>query len=179
MLRIGIFTPRTGRIAMITVIRSAVSADAARCRSAVLTAAVIAPRTVAHAMRSVVIAAVTAIPAVAFTPVLGGGVFLPRTVAVVVTAGINGFCLCLTTIAAIFPIAVSCTRCILLIVQYPGMAAAVRAGTGTVTTSAVTLIGVSAKVLDVVAEITLIIVCMTARRMCDFNVCALERILSA
>ena len=67
----------------------------------------------------------------------------------------------------------------LLTLQHPRMAAAVRAGTGTVTTSAVTLIGVSAKVLDVVAGVTLVIVCMTTRRMCDFNVCALERILSA
>ena len=136
---------------MRTVVRGTVSADVAGHRPAVLTAAVIAPRTVAHAMRSVVIAAVTAIPAVAFTPVLGGGVFLPRTVAVVVTAGINGFCLCLTTIAAIFPIAVSCTRCILLIVQYPGMAAAVRAGPGPIAAVAVILVNVSAKIFYIMA----------------------------
>ena len=42
------------------------------------------------------------------------------------------------------------------------MAAAVRTSTGTVGTRTVALIGVSAKVLDVVAGVTLVIVCMTA-----------------
>ena len=110
---------------------------------------------------------------------LAGRILLPRTIAVAVAACIDGFALGLTAGARIASVTIAGTGRRLLTLQHPRMAAAVRAGTGTVTTSAVTLIGVSAKVLDVVAEITLIIVCMTARRMCDFNVCALERILSA
>ena len=95
------------------------------------------------------------------------------------TGCVDGFVLGLTAGTRIASVAIAGAGSRLLTLQHPRMAAAVRAGTGTVTTSAVTLIGVSAKVLDVVSEITLIIVCMTARRMCDFNVCSLERILSA
>ena len=162
VLRVGVFAPRTGGIAMIAVVRCGISADAARCRSAVLTAAVIAPRTVAHAMRSVVIAAVTAIPAVAFTPVLGGGVFLPRTVAVVVTAGINGFCLCLTTIAAIFPVAVSRASGIIFIVQNPCMASAVRASPRTIRAGTMIFIHISAKIFYIMALVALVVLLMTS-----------------
>ena len=94
-------------------------------------------------------------------------------------ACVDGFRLRLTTDAAVTAIPIAGAGGCAFVVQNPCMAAAVRAGTGTVTTSAVTLIGVSTKVLDVVAGVTLVIVCMTARRMCNFNVCALERILSA
>ena len=128
---------------MRTVVRGTISAGAASRRAAVLTAAVIAPVSVAHAVAGVFVVRITAIPAVAFAPVLGGGIFLPRTVAVAVTAGINGFRLCLTTIAAIFPIAVSRTRCVLLIVQNPGMTAAVRASPRTVRTRTMVFIHIS------------------------------------
>ena len=90
------------------------------------------------------------------------------------TGCVDGFVLGLTASARIRTVSIADASGGLLALQHPCMAAAVRAGTGTVTTSAVTLIGVSAKVLDVVAEITLILDCMAARRMCDFDVCSLE-----
>ena len=110
---------------------------------------------------------------------LTGRILLPRTIAVAVAACIDGFALGLTAGAGIRPVTVAGTGGCLLALQYPCMAAAVRTSTGTVGTRTVALIGVSAKVLDVVAGVTLVIVCMTARGMCNFNVCALERILSA
>ena len=164
---------------MRTVIRSAISAGAAGHRPAVLTGGIVAPAPVAQAVRSIVIAGCTAISAIAFPAMLAAGIFFPRAVAIAVTAGIDRLRFRLAAGARIASVTIAGTGRRLLTLQHPRMAAAVRAGTGTVTTSAVTLIGVSAKVLDVVAEITLIIVCMAARRMCDFNVCALERILSA
>ena len=130
-------------------------------------------------MRSVVIVCCAAVSARTGAPMLAGRILLPRTIAVAVAACIDGFALGLTAGARIASVTIAGTGRRLLTLQHPRMAAAVRAGTGAVATSAVALIGVSAKVLDVVAEITLIIVCMAARRMCDFNVCALERILSA
>ena len=179
MLGVAVFAPRTGRIAMITVIRSAVSAGTAGCRSAMLTGRRIAPGTIAHAVAGIIIIRCTAVPARTGASMLTGRILLPRAIAIAVTTRIDCFGFCLTASAGVRTVAVAGTGGSLLILKNPCVAAAVRAGTGTVTTSAVTLIGVSAKVLDVVAEITLIIVCMAARRMCDFNVCALERILSA
>ena len=73
------------------------------------------------------------------------------------SACIDSFALGLTAGARIASVTIAGTGRRLLTLQHPRMAAAVRAGTGAVTTSAVTLIGVSAKVLDVVAEITLIL----------------------
>ena len=110
---------------------------------------------------------------------LAGRILLPAPITVTMAAGVDGFALGLTACARIASVTIAGAGSRLLTLQHPRMAAAVRAGTGAVTTSAVTLIGVSAKVLDVVAGVTLVIVCMTARRMCNFNVCALERILSA
>ena len=179
VLGIAVLAPRTGRIAMITVIRSAVSAGAAGCRSAMLTGRRIAPRAAAHAMTGVFIIRIAAVAAIGFAPVLTGRILLPASITVTMAAGIDRLTLGLPASTAIITVSVAGASSRLLALKHPCMAAAVRAGTGTVTTSAVTLIGVSAKVLDVVAEITLIIVCMTTRRMCDFNVCALERILSA
>ena len=179
MLGIAVLAPRTGRIAMITVIRSAISTGTARSRSAMLTGRRIAPRAVAHAMAGVFVIRIAAVSAIGFAPVLTAGIFFPRAVAITMAAGIDRLRFRLAASARIASVPVAGASCVLYILENPCMTAAVRAGTGTVTTSAVTLIGVSAKVLDVVAEITLIIVCMTARRMCDFNVCALERILSA
>ena len=43
MLRIGIFTPRTGGVAVISIIGRGISACAARCRPAVLRIGMIAP----------------------------------------------------------------------------------------------------------------------------------------
>ena len=56
MLSIAVLAPRTGRIAMITVIRSAISTGTAGCRSAMLTGGIVAPAPVAQAVRSIVIA---------------------------------------------------------------------------------------------------------------------------
>ena len=164
---------------MRTVVRGTVSAGATGCRSAMLTGRRIAPRAVAHAVAGIFVIRIAAVPAIGFAPVLTAGIFLPASIGIAVTGCVDGFVLGLTAGTRIASVAIAGAGSRLLTLQHPRMAAAVRAGTGTVTTSAVTLIGVSAKVLDVVAEITLIIVCMTARRMCDFNVCALERILSA
>ena len=164
---------------MITVIRSAVSAGTAGCRSAMLTGRRIAPRAVAHAVAGVFVIRIAAVPAIGSAPVLRCRILFPRAIAIAVTTRIDCFGFCLTASAGVRTVAVAGTGGSLLILKNPCMAAAVRAGTGAVTTSAVTLIGVSAKVLDVVAGVTLVIVCMTARGMCNFNVCALERILSA
>ena len=105
---------------------------------------------------------------------LTGRILLPRTIAVAVAACIDGFALGLTAGAGIRPVTVAGTGGCLLALQYPCMAAAVRASAGTVAASAVALIGVSAKVLDVVAGVTLVIVCVSLRRMRNFNVSALE-----
>ena len=179
MLRIGIFTPRTGCVAVISIIGCGISTGAARCRPAVLRIGMISPRAVAHAVAGIIIVRRAAVSAGTCAPMLTGRILLPRAIVIAVTTRIDCFGFCLTASAGVRTVAVAGTGGSLLILKNPCVAAAVRAGTGTVTTSAVTLIGVSAKVLDVVAEITLIIVCMAARRMCDFNVCALERILSA
>ena len=136
---------------MITVIRSAVSAGAAGCRSAMLTGRRIAPRAVAHAVAGVFVIRIAAVPAIGFAPVLTGRILLPRAIAIAVTTRIDCFGFCLTASAGVRTVAVAGTGGSLLILKNPCVAAAVRAGTGTVTTSAVTLIGVSAKVLDVVA----------------------------
>ena len=179
MLGITVLTPCTGGIGMRTVVRGAVSAGTAGDRSAMLAGRRIAPRAVAHAVAGIIIVRRAAVSAGTCAPMLTGRILLPRAIAIAVTTRIDCFGFCLTASAGVRTVAVAGTGGSLLILKNPCVAAAVRAGTGTVTTSAVTLIGVSAKVLDVVAEITLIIVCMAARRMCDFNVCALERILSA
>ena len=125
-------------------------------------------------MAGVFVIRIAAVPAIGFAPVLTGRILLPASIRIAVTGCVDGFVLGLTAGTRIASVAIAGAGSRLLTLQHPRMAAAVLAGTGTVTTSAVTLIGVSAKVLDVVAEITLIIVCMAARRMCDFNVHALE-----
>ena len=174
MLGITVLTPCTGGIGMRTVVRGAVSAGTAGDRSAMLAGRRIAPRAVAHAVAGIIIVRRAAVSAGTCAPMLTGRILLPRAIAIAVTTRIDCFGFCLTASAGVRTVAVAGTGGSLLILKNPCMAAAVRAGTGTVTTSAVTLIGVSAKVLDVVAEITLIIVCMAARGMCNFNVCALE-----
>ena len=82
VLGIAVLAPRTGRIAMITVIRSAVSAGTAGCRSAMLTGRRIAPRAVAHAMAGVFVIRIAAVPAIGFAPVLTAGIFLPASIGI-------------------------------------------------------------------------------------------------
>ena len=174
MLCIRILAPRASGIAVTAILCCGVPAGAAGCSTAVLTGGRIAPRSIAHTVAGIIIVRRAAVPAGTSAPMLAGRILLPRAIAIVVSACIDGFALGLTAGARIASVTIAGTGRRLLTLQHPRMAAAVRAGTGAVTTSAVTLIGVSAKVLDVVAEITLIIVCMAARRMCDFNVHALK-----
>ena len=144
-----------------------------------LTGGRIAPRPIAHTVAGIIIVCRTAVPTGTSAPVLAGRILLPRAIAIAVTTRIDCFGFCLTASAGVRTVAVAGTGGSLLILKNPCVAAAVRASAGTVGTRTVALIGVSAKVLDVMAGVTLVIVCMTARGMCNFNVCALERILSA
>ena len=144
-----------------------------------LTGRRIAPCSVAHTVRSVVIVCCAAVSARTCAPMLTGRILLPRTIAVAVAACIDGFALGLTAGAGIRPVTVAGTGGCLLALQYPCMAAAVRTSTGTVGTGSVTLGGVCPQILDVMTAIAFIIVGMTTRGMGNFNVCALERILSA
>ena len=166
--------PRTGCVAVISIIGCGISAGAAGCRSAMLVVRIIAPRSIAHTVAGIIIVRRAAVSAGNCAPMLTGRILLPRAIAIVVSACIDCFGFCLTASAGVRTVAVAGTGGSLLILKNPCMAAAVRAGTGTVTTSAVTLIGVSAKVLDVVAGVTLVIVCVSLRRMRNFNVSALE-----
>ena len=164
---------------MITVIRSAISTGTAGCRSAMLAVRIITPGTIAHAVAGVFVIRIAAVPAIGFAPVLTGRILLPRAIAIVVSACIDGFALGLTAGAGIRPVTVAGTGGCLLALQYPCMAAAVRTSTGTVGTGSVTLGGVCPQILDIMTAIAFIIVGMTTRGMGNFNVCALERILSA
>ena len=77
MLGITVLAPRTGGIAMISIIRGAVSAGTARHGTAVLAVRILAPGTIAHAVAVVVIGRISAIPAIAFAPVLRCGILFP------------------------------------------------------------------------------------------------------
>ena len=143
MLGVRILAPRTVRIAMITVIRSAVSAGAAGCRSAMLTGRRIAPRAVAHAMAGVFVIRIAAVPAIGFAPVLTAGIFLPASIRIAVARCVDGFALALAAIAAIFPVAVSRASGIIFIVQNPCMASAVRASPRTIRAGTVVFIHIS------------------------------------
>ena len=143
MLGIAVLAPRTGRIAMITVIRSAVSAGTAGCRSAVLTGRGIAPRAIAHAVAGVFVIRIAAVPAIGFAPVLTAGIFLPASIRIAVAGCVDGFALALAAIAAIFPVAVSRTSGIIFIVQNPCMASAVRASPRTIRAGTVVFIHIS------------------------------------
>ena len=144
MLGVAVFAPRTGRIAMITVIRGAVSTGAAGCRSAMLTGRRIAPRAIAHAVRSVVIAGCAAVSTIAFPAMLAAGVFFPRAVAVTMAARIDGFTFGLTAGTGVRPVAVAGTGSRLLALRHPCMTAAIRASAGTVGTGAVALCRITA-----------------------------------
>ena len=130
-----------------------------------LTGRRIAPRAVAHAMAGVFVIRIAAVPAIGFAPVLTAGIFLPASIRIAVAGCIDGFALALAAIAAIFPIAVPRTRCVLLIVQHPGVTAAVRAGPRTIRTRTMVFIHISAKIFCVMAEVALIVLGMAARGM--------------
>ena len=152
VLGVAVFAPRTRRIGMRTVVRDTVSAGVARHRPAVLTGGIVAPASVAQAVRSIVIAGCATVSAVAFPTVLAAGIFLPASIGIAVAGCVDGLALALTAIAAIFPVAVSRTRCVLLIVQHPGVTAAVRAGPRTIRTRTVVFIHISAEIFCVMAE---------------------------
>ena len=139
MLGITVLTPCTGGIGMRTVVRGAVSAGAAGCRSAMLTGRRIAPRAVAHAVAGVFVIRIAAVPAIGFAPVLTGRILLPRAIAIVVSACIDGFALGLTAGARIASVTIAGTGRRLLTLQHPRMAAAVRAGTRPISTGSVAL----------------------------------------
>ena len=136
---------------MITVIRSAVSAGAAGCRSAMLTGRRIAPRAVAHAVAGVFVIRIAAVPAIGFAPVLTAGVFLPRAVAITMAARIDGFTFGLTASTGVRTVTVAGAGCVALVVQHPCMAAAGRAGPGPIAAVAVLLVNVSAKIFYIMA----------------------------
>ena len=102
-------------------------------------------------MAGVFVIRIAAVPAIGFAPVLRCRILLPASIGIAVTGCVDGFALALAAIAAIFSIAVSCTRCILLIVQNPCVAAAVRAGPGPIAAVAVILVNVSAKIFYIMA----------------------------
>ena len=151
MLGIAVLAPRTGRIAMITVIRSAVSAGTAGCRSAVLAGRRIAPRSITHAVRSVVIVRRTAVPAIGFAPVLTAGIFLPASIRIAVAGCVDGFALALAAIAAILPVPIPRASGIIFIVQNPCMTAAVRASPRTIRAGTVIFIHISPQILNIMA----------------------------
>ena len=93
------------------------------------------------------------------------------------TGCVDGFALALTAIAAIFPITVSGASGIIFIVQNPCMAAAGRAGPGPIAAVAVLLVNVSAKIFDIMALITLVVLLMTSGCMRLLDVGALQGIL--
>ena len=93
---------------------------------------------------------------------LAGRILLPRTIAVAVAACIDGFALGLTAGARIASVTIAGAGSRLLTLQHPRMAAAVRAGAGTVSASAVALVGVCSKILNVVAGITFVVICVAA-----------------
>ena len=143
VLGVAIFAPRTGRIAMITVIRSAISTGTAGCRSAMLTGRRIAPRAVAHAVAGIIIVRRAAVPAIGFAPVLTAGIFLPASIGIAVTGCVDGFALALAAIAAIFPVAVSRASGIIFIVQKPCVAATIRASPRTIRAGTMIFIHIS------------------------------------
>ena len=127
---------------MRTVIRSAISAGAAGCRSAVLTGGRIAPRAVAHAVTGIFVIRIAAVPAIGFAPVLTAGIFFPRAVAITMAARIDGFTFGLTASTGVRTVTVAGAGCVALVVQHPCMAAAVRASARPVSTGAVALCGI-------------------------------------
>ena len=77
VLGIAVLAPRTGRIAVIAVLRCEVPASAARCTAAMLTGGIVAPASVTQTVIRVVIGRISAITAIAFAPVLRCRIFFP------------------------------------------------------------------------------------------------------
>ena len=127
VLGIRILAPRTGCVAVISIIGRGISAGAAGCHSAMLTGRRIVPRAVAHAVAGVFVIRIAAVPAIGFAPVLTTGIFLPASIGIAVAGCVDGFALALTAITAILPVAVSRASGIIFIVQNPCMTAAIRA----------------------------------------------------
>ena len=139
MLRIGIFTPRTGGVAVISIIGRGISTGTARGRSAMLTGRRIAPCSVAHTVRSVVIVCRAAVPTGTSAPVLTGRILLPASITVTMATGVDRFTLGLPASTAITAIPVAGTGRCLLALQHPCMAAAIRAGARPISTGSVAL----------------------------------------
>ena len=114
MLRIGIFTPRTGGVAVISIIGRGISAGAAGCRSAMLAVRIIAPRSIAQTGAGIIIVCRAAVSAGTCAPMLTGRILLPRAIAIAVTAGIDGFALGLATSTAIITVSITGASCGLL-----------------------------------------------------------------
>ena len=110
---------------------------------------------------------------------LTGRILLPASITVTMTAGVDGFALGLTARAGVRTIAVAGTGGGLLTLQYPCMAAAIRASTRSVSAGTVALCHICSYILYIMAGIALIVCCMALRGMGNFNVSSLERILSA
>ena len=123
---------------MRTVIRSAISAGAAGCRSAVLRIGMIAPRAVAHAVTGIFVIRIAAVPAIGFAPVLTAGIFFPRAVAITMAAGIDRLRFRLAAGARIASVTIAGASCVLYILENPCMTAAIRASAGAVAPSTVT-----------------------------------------
>ena len=134
---------------MRTVVRGAVSAGVAGHRPAVLTGGIVAPAPVAQAVRSIVIAGCTAVPAIGFAPVLTAGIFLPRAVAITMAARIDGFTFGLTASTGVRTVTVAGAGCVALVVQHPGVTAAVRASPRTIRAGTMIFIHISAEIFCV------------------------------
>ena len=143
MLGVRILTPRTGRIGVRSIVSSGIATGVTRRGASMLGAAIIAPISIAHAVAGVFVIRIAAVPAIGFAPVLRCRILLPASIGIAVTGCIDGFALALAAIAAIFPIAVSRTRCILLIIQNPSMAAAGGTSPRTVGTGTMIFIHIS------------------------------------
>ena len=138
VLGVAVFAPRTGCVAVISIIGRGISAGAAGCRSAVLTGGIVAPAPVAQAVRSIVIAGCTTISAIAFPAMLAAGIFFPRAVAITMAAGIDRLRFRLAASARIASVPVAGASCVLYILENPCMTAAIRASAGAVAPSTVT-----------------------------------------
>ena len=162
MLRITVFAPRASGIVMTAILRCGVPAGAAGGRAAMLTGGRIAPRSITHAVAGIIIIRCTTVTARTGAPVLTGRILLPASITVTMAAGIDRLTLALTAGARIASVTIAGAGSRLLTLQHPRMAAAVRAGAGTVSASAVALVGVCSKILNVVAGITFVVICVAA-----------------
>lgn len=139
MLCIAVLTPRTGGVAVISIIGRGISAGAAGCRSAMLAVRIIAPRSIAHTVAGIIIVRRAAVSAGTCAPMLTGRILFPRAIAIAMTACIDRFALGLPASARIASVTVAGTGRCLLALQHPCMAAAIRAGARPISTGSVAL----------------------------------------